>query len=255
MLQIRQTQVRVLEDGSWRKFEDEMVQHSLQFSPTLSNQLGEPQLRIALRQCIARAREYGFTNRGPVRLFIESRFLFGSSFDTDPQYPWAAQILAADDDQMSRAYDLVRKIIQYQTRVAGPDGINTRKALLALNAFARQQLEISNDDFVERMLEQLRQSFPQKAAYIGEDGLVELITGAQDDLQKYHFPIRGLVTVVILMFAFGHGCTRDPLYPWISATLTDERIVDAAARAARLEKKALTWLDAVIARFGEGSSA
>lgn len=255
MLQIRQTQVRVLEDGGWRKFEDEMVRHSLEFSPKLSTQLGEPQLRIALRQGISRAREHGFTNRGPVRLFIEARFLFGSSVDTDPQYPWVAQSLAADDDQMSRADDLVRKIIEYQQRVSGPGGINTRNALVALNAFARRPLEMSKDDFVPRMLDHLRRSFPQKAAYVGDDGLIQLITGAQDDLQKYRFPVRGLVTVVILMFAFGHGCTHDPLYPWISATLTDERIVDSAARAARLEKKALTWLDAVIARFGDETSA
>jgi hypothetical protein len=57
--------------------------------------------------------------------------------------------------------------------------------------------------------------------------------------------------VVALMFAFGHGCTRDPLYPWISHTLADEKIVSPAARAERLEKKARTWLDHVIASFPE----
>jgi len=50
------------------------------------------------------------------------------------------------------------------------------------------------------------------------------------------------------MFSFGHGCTDDPLYPWISRTLHDERIVNSEARAARLEKKAVTWLEHVNAR-------
>jgi len=50
------------------------------------------------------------------------------------------------------------------------------------------------------------------------------------------------------MFAFGHGCTNDLLYPWISRTLQDERIADPEARAARLEQKAITWLEHVNAR-------
>lgn len=251
MLQIRRTQMRVLEDAGWRKFEDEMLLHSQEFAPKLSTQLGEPQLRIALRQAIARAREYGFSNRGPVRTYIESTFLFGSSFDTDPQYPWARRALVEDDDQMSRAEKLVARILDYQREVSGPGGANTRNALRALNVVAHQPLEISDSDFVPRMLEEMQRAFPQKAAYVGEAGMTTLIAGAQTDLEKHQLPVRGLVTAVILMFAFGHGCMRDPLYPWIASTLQDQRITDSNARAARLEKKALTWLDHVIARFNE----
>ena len=255
MLQIRQTQLRVLEEDGWRKFEDEMVRHSQDFAPKLSAQLGEGQLRIALRQAIGRARDHGFSNRGPVRTFIESMFLFGSGFDTDPQYPWARRALLADDDQMSRAEKLVAYILDYQREVSGPGGENTRNALRALAAFAREPFEISEADFVPRMLEELRRSFREKALYIGDDGLTQLLAEAQSEGEKYDFPVRGFVAVAILMFAFGHGCTRDPLYPWISSTLHDDRIVGPDARAARLEKKALTWLDAVIARFGGAQPA
>jgi hypothetical protein len=251
MLQIRRTQMRVLEDAGWRQFEDEMLLHSQRFAPKLSTQLGDGQLRIALRQAIAHAREYGFSNRGPVRLYIESTFLFGSSFDSDPQYPWARRTLIEDDDQMSRAEKLVARILDYQRDVSGPGAVNTRNALRALNVIAHSPLDVSEDDFVPRMLDEVRRAFPQKAAYVGEIGLTTLIAGAQSDLEKYHFPVRGLVTAVILMFAFGHGCMRDPLYPWIASTLQDQRIVNSSARAARLEKKALTWLDHVIARFNE----
>ena len=57
---------------------------------------------------------------------------------------------------------------------------------------------------------------------------------------------------MLLMFAFGHGCCDDPLYPWIARTLNDERITDPPARAKRLETKALTWLDHVLEYFNEG---
>ena len=65
--------------------------------------------------------------------------------------------------------------------------------------------------------------------------------------KRYSFPVRGAVLLCSLMFAFGHGCTRDPLYPWISQTMEDDRITDPASRAERLEKKAITWLDHVLA--------
>ena len=53
--------------------------------------------------------------------------------------------------------------------------------------------------------------------------------------------------VVALMFAFGHGCLSDPLYPWIARTLADGRSSSPEARAEHLEKKATTWLRHVVA--------
>jgi hypothetical protein len=55
--------------------------------------------------------------------------------------------------------------------------------------------------------------------------------------------------MIVLILAFGHGCVTDPLYPWIARTLNDEAIADPAACAKRLENKALTWLDHVLAYF------
>lgn len=57
---------------------------------------------------------------------------------------------------------------------------------------------------------------------------------------------RHSVLVVALMFAFGHQCFRDPLYPWISYTLRHPGIATPAKRAARLERRALIWLEKVI---------
>jgi len=55
------------------------------------------------------------------------------------------------------------------------------------------------------------------------------------------------------MLAFGHGCGADPLYPWINKTLRDEAITEQEARAKRLEKKALTWLEHVLDYFEKGA--
>jgi hypothetical protein len=47
-----------------------------------------------VRRGVARAVELGFTKRGPIRLFLELEWLFGTGFDTDPQIPWAGEVLS-----------------------------------------------------------------------------------------------------------------------------------------------------------------
>jgi hypothetical protein len=163
-------------------------------------------------------------------------FMLGRDFDTDPQYPWAAKILNGPDDQMLRAEQLRDKTLACQEKVSGPEGANTRKALRALSVWAKEPVIFSSDQFIAGMLREMAHIFPQKATYIGEEGMAAVIFEGSTEARKYQFPtIRGEVLVVTLMFAVGHGCTDDPLYPWISRTLKDERIVDPAARAERLE--------------------
>ena len=253
---IRAEQMRAFEQAARRQFEEEMVAHSKDFSPRLCEVIGDEQLRVALRAAINRAERYGFTKRGPIRLFIEMTFLCGSAFDTDPQYPALGDVLRASGDQMQRAQQIHEGHIDYLARVSGPGAANVRKALRDLLTFARMPLMFSTDDFIEGLLQAMTGIFPQKVAYSGEAGLKRLIQEGIAEARKYRFStVRQETLIVVLMFAFGHGCTDDPLYPWIVRTLQDERIIDPAARADRLERKAMTWLEHVLARHPQGSPA
>ena len=206
-----------------------------------------------------RADGHGFTYRGPVRLYLELMLLFGTYFDTDPQYPWATEILTSRDSssQMQRAERLYDLTMDYRAKVAGPEDAYTHKALRNMAAFARQKpLTLSADDFVSAMLHEIALIYPEKAAYVGDQNLSLLIRKAMDGARVQRFSTtRGMALVVVLMVAFGHGCGADPLYPWIARTLKNETIVDPEARAMRLEKKALTWLDHVLDYFDQGAQA
>jgi hypothetical protein len=256
MFVIRRQQMEAFNQATRAAFEDEMAAHSQEFSPRLCQVIGEEQLRVALRRSMDRATTYGFTLRGPVRLYIELMFLCGSGFDTDPQYPAMGQVLRASGDQMQRAEQIYEGVLDYRQRVPGPDNTNVRKSLEYLSDFARRPVAFSPDDFQSVTLREITSAFPQKAAYVGEGALINLIREGRAEARKYGLDTpRAEALVVVLMFAFGHGCTDDPLYPWISRTLKDERIVGPQARAKRLEKKALTWLDHVLARPQEGAQA
>lgn len=247
-MRIRSEQMETFEQAGQRRFEDEMVEHSKNFASPLCEVIGDEQLRFALRAAMTRADSYGFTNRGPIRLFIEMMFLCGSAFDTDPQYPAIAKVLRSPADQMERAEQIHQGFLDYLEKVSGPRAENVHKALKDTLAFARAPITFSND-FASDMIREMKRIFPQKADYVGEPGMRALIDEGINEAREYRFPsTRQTMLLVILKYAFGHGCTNDPLYPWISRTLKDEKIVDPAARGARLEKKSLTWLEHVVAR-------
>ncbi len=256
MLRIRPEQMKILEDAVWQGFEDEMADYSREFNPVLCGVLDEGELRKALRKTIKRARGYGFTCRGPIRLCIELMHLFGSSFDTDPQYPMFGEILKSPGHEMDRAGQLYAAVGDYLDKVSGENGIHEGRALERFSTVVREPIRYSPEEFEEAMVREMIRIYPQKAVLIGEEGLTVLIREGRQEAHTYGFnTVQAEALVVRLMYGFGHGCTDDPLYPWISRTLKDEKITDPSSRAKRLEKKALTWLDQVLERLHEGAQS
>ena len=213
------------------------------FRRLLCEVLGPQQVRTAVRQAITRALLATASGCvGPIRLCVELRFLCGSAFDTDPQYARLGTVLHSAEPEMARAEEMHAIINHYLEDVAGADSANVRHALFHVQTLARTPLDMPGG-----VLEELKRAFPQKVGWVGEDALRELGRAAVAQARQYGFSTqRQFTLMLILMFSFGQGCTDDPLYPWISNTLRDPRIVDAAARAHRLERKALTWLDHVL---------
>jgi hypothetical protein len=255
-MRIRNEQIEILKQVPMRVFEDEMTVHLAEFSPPLFNAIKEDQLRKVIRFGIDRARQYGITFRGPIRLYLELMLLLGSYFDNDPQYPWATEILVDESSasQIQRAENLYDKTCEYREKVGGSRDEYTLKALRGIAEFARKPLQISSSDLVSTLLDEMGNIYPQKKEFVGEHGLRMLIDKGMATAQEYGFSaVRSLALPVVLMFAFGHGCFNDPLYPWIAKTVQDKAVIDPEARARRLEKKSLTWLDHVLAYFDENT--
>lgn len=255
MLSISTTQMASFEARARRGFEDDMVAHMKAFSPALCKVLGDEQVRVAVVSAMSRASSHGFNFKGPVRLYLEMSFLRGSAFDTDPQFHAVQQALNAPLDQMIRADRMHMEFSDYLVRVSGPNASNVLKALNHLDYLARVPFTLQGNDFVSAIRLELERAFPQKVAYIGQPALEALIYAGMEAARACQFSkAREAALMVVLMFAFGHGCTSDPLYPWIGRTLGDQRIVNAGKRAERLERKSLTWLEHVLARPAAGET-
>jgi hypothetical protein len=250
MLCISHRQREAFREAAREHFMNEMVVHAKAFSPQLCRTLGEEQLRLAIEAAVSRAGDYGFTQRGPVKLYVELVFLFGSSFDSDPQYPWARSILEAREghSQMHRAELLYGRTKDYLEHVVGQDDIHAVEALERISVFARSSKSQAWLRFLAEPEQAVRSLYPEKAAYVGGEAIQALVGAARREAAARGIGIEdGHVLACLLMFAFGYGCLSDPLYPWISNTLQDSRIDGAEKRVHRLENKALTWLDHVLA--------
>lgn len=248
MLTFSSEQMAQLNAGAEQAFRREMVAHAQGFAPRLSRAIGEAQLEAAVLAAIDRAREIGFTCRGPIRSCVELIFLFGSFHLDDPQYPALRAALLSPGDEMTRAERVHALVMEYRARVSGAGAANLHRALAALLRVAQAPPLIDADDFPAEMLRLHRMIYPEKAAYLGPERLGALVARAEQTAQGYGFDApRARAGLACLMFSFGHRCDEDPLYPWIGRTLRDERIVSPQARAERLERKAAVWLGHVVA--------
>jgi hypothetical protein len=249
---IRTEQLKTLANDVRQRFEGEMLVHLRGFSPRHCRVIGDDGVREVIRLGLERAGNYRFSKRGPVRYFIELMFNLGSGFDTDPQFPWAADALhdMSVTDEIDRAEILFDLAALYFRNTAGE---NNRYAVEALRRFRISLLDAprragANE---EELISLLRTLYPEKFEYVGEAVYRNAISSAFQMSEAYSCGgHEGKFLFVLASFATGHQFATDPLFPWIRSTLTDPRIVDPEQRVRRLKSKMQTYLDSVLEHVG-----
>jgi hypothetical protein len=223
MLTIRREQMEALEEAQKHQFALEMVEHLHSYSPTHAARIGDPELYQVARSGLARAEQYGLTLRGPVRLFIELMVLLGSHFDTDPQYPWAAEILndRSTSDEMTRANVLQERAVNFYDTVLGPDYQYEHAAIRRLHAEDFEGFpEQDATAFRAELLRRLGGIYPEKSSYVGTASLTILLDNATQLANYYSMGTpAGVALVTALGFALDYRCDIDPQFPWIAQDL------------------------------------
>jgi hypothetical protein len=245
MLRIRKEQLDALEHEACRGFEMDMLEHLRTFSPRMSDLLGVSGSSRVVRLGIERAEGYGFTCRGPIRLYIELMILFGSAFDRDPLLPWATEILNARTigDEMFRAEHLYDSARKYLSVVAGPENAYAKRALDVIIADRARNLFCCGLSYKTHLISYLGFIYPEKAVYAGEPALDTLIGMAESEARGHSLDSNaGIVLFTGLMFAFGCGFASDPRFSWISAMLANPSIIGPRERIERLLTKTLAYL-------------
>jgi hypothetical protein len=253
MLRLTAAQEELMRELGWRAFADEMVIHLGRFAPEHCRVIGEDNVRRAIALGIERGRKYGFTYRGPLRFYLELMFMFGSDFDTDPQFPeWGRDLLGGgdEDDQLYRAERIHEQLADFYERVIGSDRGLALQALRRTLELARGPLPFGDDELVPGLAWSMQQLYPQKHAYLGEAAHAALVDEALQLAEARGLrSTRGRTTLCLLMSMIGHGALHDPLYPWVAVPLRDH--VPAHKRERRLERRVLIYLERTITNLGD----
>lgn len=220
-------------------------------NPELAAAVDETDLRVAVEAAVAAAQAQGFTQRGPIRLYLDVCVAFGSGFKDDPMYPWAAEAIGSPDpdSQAERAAALFASSSAAADAINGPQDEWARAALAALLRWAQEGKQPARDQWLgQHVVGVLASLHPQKAAHAGEMALRSLVTNAARDCARHGSDSARAITLVsALKFTFGDGCLRDPIHGWIERTLTDQALADAAARFASLEQTMIIRLKTMLA--------
>lgn len=231
-----------------QKFELEMLEHMAAYAPKLHELYGDTVFQTMIRQGIQQAFVYGFSYRGPIRLYIELMFSLGHRFDTDPQYPWCRKILNDhnDPDQMRRAERLFAATDRYVTTAFGKANQHVVTALQRLKDDKTFFLQLFQTNRETSILAVLQGYYPEKTRAIGQRALISLVHRAQQEAENYDVATRqGANLLCVLMFIFGHSVMDDPLYPWVKRTLNGARFQQSNQRIGKLSAKTGTYMSAV----------
>ncbi|MBK1694021.1 hypothetical protein CKO09_04630 [Chromatium weissei] len=252
MLIIRAEQLAAFQQAATTSFENKLFAHIQTATPILSAKMGETTLRLEIQQAMKNAAQYELTERAAIRLFVELRFLLGSAFESDPQYPWIASILNNKEmSQTKKVKQLYEKVENYQMQVLGEHGVNSQVALRNFMLFMQQPFLLSMRDFGFGMLRVLADIFPLKAAYLGEEILQDIVRTGYTKARELSFPtLRSYGVLIGLMFICGHGCIADSAYSWLAQILNSDETPTAIAE--RLNEQTLLWLEQTLATAPEG---
>jgi hypothetical protein len=254
---IRDAQIETLKKVAVDSYVLQLADHCKDFSPHLCKTLKDSELHEAIRKGIDWAEAHGFTQRGPVRFYIDMMIVLGSNFDTDPQYPWTAEVLTntKNSDQMALAEILHNRAQDYLEKVNGETNIHSLKALKDLSELYKRGVKFQLQDFEQNMLYMMKEIHPRKIAETDEESLVQLFINAKKKAKEHYGfqEARSLGLMAVLMFSFGHQCDTDPFLPWISRTLSRIGEVEPETVAGDLEHRARIWLDAVLLNAKENN--
>lgn len=231
-----------------------MLAHLRNFAPNHSKILSEEEMRVVIRHGMKKAESHGFTSERSIRIYTELMLMLGSSFDTDPQLPWAAELLNDETitNEVARIDRLQDKAWAYVDEVLPDFGSDEQETgaksfIEQIRRLGRERneelLPASVSEFYQRAITELNKALPRKSELLGEQGLRQLINRGIELARNYDINTeRGCAFCIAAMFMLGSGFDKDPQLPWAARILNDRSITDQKERVNQLLGAAIDCL-------------
>lgn len=232
MLVIRQEQQEQLKRYALEQYAERTLQQFRRYFPRHCQIIGDGPMRNMILLGVERAKRYGILGECNVVLYTSLMLLFGSYFDEDPQYPWAAAALgdaslSTEAQQAERLYD--RGVQEWQL-MAGENNMDLVRALARSRKLSYEEIAGTP---ASGLIEFFKTQHPEKARSLGDARMDGLIRKSRRRASKHGLTTPATQVVVSgIAFFVGAGFDEDPMYPWAKDTLASKDLKpDEKARA------------------------
>src|SRR4051812_40220390 len=106
------------------RFTDKVSEHLMRYFELPCRMAGDACVRETIRLGVSRARYWGLTLEASSQSYIDHMVMLGSNFDTDPQLPWAREVLQRKQPELARMDSLHAQTADYMARTAGEGSRN-----------------------------------------------------------------------------------------------------------------------------------
>lgn len=243
--------IAVFEDAAMRRFEDSMIEHVRTYFPNHYQIAGEDGTRDVVRYAVERAARHGHDTERSVCFYLNVMLILGGNFDTDPQLPWAAEILADEIPEPEyRIEKLADTAVEWFSGIAGPQNRHLNQTLLLLHRDSGTVLSAPRSGALqEHLLGVLSRISWNKYTAVGEDRLRQLIAAGLAETEIYGLASDfGATVYVAFMFVLGRGFVSDPLHAWARDVLNDPEPTAPDERARRLHAAGMAQLGKFLER-------
>jgi hypothetical protein len=249
MLTIRKEQLRIFEDRRRREFEQALARHIKRFFP---HECERGDVEGFVRLGIDRAEYHGCETEREIALYLNLMAMLGSSFDEDPQIPWAGEQI--DDPAIpgvsARIARVYASALGYQEEIAGPKNSHLIRALVRIRNHDWRPLDALDPDALpEAIAAELTAIYPEKASRHGEEAMAALAEAAIESAGARAARANRAAGIHALhRFILGSGYDRDPLYRWINVMLQDDEPGSPDVRFDKMQKTFLAYVNSILGR-------
>jgi hypothetical protein len=206
------------------RFTDKVSEHLRLYFELPCRIAGDACVRETIRLGVTRARRWGLTLEASAQSYIDHMILLGSDFDSDPQLPWAREILERRLPELVRLDTLHGQTADHMARTAGPDSRNVFFAVArALSHGLCPDLSVPPSESIEVVAPFLQRMYPEKFRLV-RHRLPELVAHAEATALRHGFQRpRALGRILGMIFLMGGGACDDPMTPWVGAIVRDRQ--------------------------------
>lgn len=185
---------------------------------------GDACVRETIRLGVTRARRWGLTREASAQSYIDHMVMLGSNFDSDPQLPWAREILERKQPELVRMDSLHAQARDFMARSAGVGSKNLFFAVARARAHGLcPELSAPPSRALDHVAAWLGWMYPEKYRLVSHR-LPELVARAEATAFTHGFERpSALGRILGMTFLMGGGVSDEPMAPWVGAILRDDQ--------------------------------